>query len=46
MKVLLSIKPDFVQEMARGRKRFEYRRRIFKQDVDSVVIYACRPVGK
>ncbi len=45
MKVLLSIKPDFVQEIATGKKKFEYRKRIFKQDVDSVIIYASRPVG-
>ncbi len=29
-----------------GTKRFEYRKRIFKKDVDSVVIYSTMPVGK
>jgi len=46
MKALLSIKPVFVEEIMAGNKRFEYRKRIFKQDVDSVVIYASMPVGK
>lgn len=45
MKVLLSIKPNFVHEIAIGRKKFEYRKRIFKQEVDSVIIYSSKPVG-
>jgi predicted transcriptional regulator len=47
MKVLLSIKPKFVKEIANGNKRFEYRKAIFKnRDVKTVVIYATMPVGK
>ncbi len=47
MKVLLSIKPEFVEEIANGNKRFEYRKAIFKnRDVKTVVIYATMPVGK
>lgn len=46
MKVLLSIKPQYVQEIINGNKKFEYRKRIFKQNVDSVVIYSTMPVGK
>lgn len=45
MKVLLSIKPEFVREIISGRKRFEFRKRLFKQSVDAVVIYASKPVG-
>lgn len=46
MKVLLSIKPEFVKEIINGNKKFEYRKRIFKKEVESVVIYATMPVGK
>jgi len=43
MKVLLSIKPEFIQKIITGEKKFEYRRRIFKKDVESVIIYASSP---
>lgn len=46
MRVLLSIKPEFVDKIFAGEKCFEYRKRIFKKDVESVVIYATMPVGK
>lgn len=46
MKVLLSIKPEYVEEIIKGNKKFEYRKRIFKREVESVVIYCTMPVGK
>lgn len=47
MKVLLSIKPQFVDEIFNGKKKFEYRKSIFKNpDVKSIIIYATMPVGK
>lgn len=46
MKVLLSIKPEFVEQIARGKKMFEYRKQIFKKKVESVIIYCTKPVGK
>jgi predicted transcriptional regulator len=47
MKVLLSIKPEFVEEIVLGRKKFEYRKSIFKRnDIPSVVVYATKPYGK
>lgn len=47
MKVLLSIKPEFADEIFEGIKRYEYRRRIFKrQDIKKVVVYATSPVCK
>lgn len=47
MKVLLSIKSEFVEKIFSGEKLFEYRKSIFKrEDVTSVVIYATKPVGK
>ena len=47
MKILLSIKPEFVKEIASGNKKFEYRKAIFKnKDVKTIVIYSTMPVGK
>ncbi|MGU3355157.1 ASCH domain-containing protein [Bacillus sp. M5A3_1b] len=47
MKVLLSIKPEFVEEIILGNKKFEYRKKIFKRkDISSVVVYATKPCGK
>lgn len=47
MKVLLSIKPQFVEEIFSGNKKFEYRKAIFKKkDIKTIVIYATMPVGK
>lgn len=46
MKVLLSIKPEFVEEIQHGNKRYEYRKKRFKKEVTSVVVYSNKPVGK
>lgn len=46
MKVLLSIKPEFVEKIFSEEKRFEYRKTIFKQKVDTVVIYSTMPEGR
>lgn len=47
MKVVLSIKPQYVEKIFSGEKRFEYRKVIFTQkDIKTVLIYATMPVGK
>lgn len=47
MRILLSIKPKYVNSIMNGTKKFEFRRKIFKRkDVDTVVVYATKPVGK
>lgn len=47
MKVLLSIKPEFVKKIFSGEKRYEFRKVIFKnKDIKTVVIYASSPVSK
>lgn len=47
MKVLLSIKPEYAEMILSGKKKYEFRRAIFKNpDVKKVVIYASMPVGK
>jgi predicted transcriptional regulator len=44
MNVLLSIKPKFALEIFSGTKKFEYRRIIFKEPVDRIVVYASSPI--
>lgn len=47
MQVLLSIKPEFVERIFAGEKRFEYRKAIFRRsDVEKVIIYSTLPEGK
>lgn len=47
MKALLSIKPEFVAEIIQGRKKVEYRKKVFKRtDVSSIIVYATKPYGK
>lgn len=46
MKVLLSIKPEFANKIFDGTKRYEFRKRIFTQDVKTIVVYASSPVQK
>lgn len=47
MKVLLSIKPEFAHLIFEGKKRYEFRRVIFKNpNVRKVVVYASAPIGK
>lgn len=43
----MSIKPEFVEEIMNGNKKFEYRKNIFKRkDVSSIIVYATKPYGK
>ncbi|TVM17415.1 hypothetical protein DPQ33_09600 [Oceanidesulfovibrio indonesiensis] len=47
MKVLFSIKPEFVAKIEAGTKKYEYRKILFKNtNVSHVVIYATRPIGR
>ena len=46
MNVILSIKPEFVEKIFSGEKQYEYRKVLFKQKVDTVYIYASRPISK
>ena len=45
MNAILSIKPEYVAEIKAGRKRFEFRKAIFKEPVGKVYIYASAPVS-
>lgn len=49
MKILLSIKPEYAEKILKGDKGYEFRRTLpkrFPLAGKTVVIYACRPIGK
>ena len=47
MKVLLSIKPEHVNKIFAGTKKYEFRKSLFrKRDVKSVIIYASSPIKR
>ena len=47
MKVLLSIKPQYAERIFAGKKKYEYRKSVFKRDdIDTIVVYVTKPVGK
>lgn len=43
---LLSIKPVYVDQIERGLKRVEFRKKIFKQETSIAVIYCSSPTQK
>ena len=46
MNVILSIKPVFANAILTGKKKVEFRKSIFKKDVEKVFIYSSSPVKK
>jgi len=42
----LSIRPEFVERIFAGTKRYELRRVVFSESVRTVVVYATAPVGR
>ena len=47
MKILISIKPQFVEKIRRGEKKFEFRRVLPRhQEISHIIVYASKPVGK
>jgi predicted transcriptional regulator len=44
-KILLSIKPQYAELIFTGKKKFEFRRTIFKnRNVKTIIVYASSPV--
>lgn len=43
---ILSIKPQFVEQIMSGKKHFEYRKSFLKEIPDKCYIYSTKPVGK
>ena len=47
MNVLLSVKPKYAEEILSGRKKYEFRKTIFRrEDVEKIYIYSSSPVKK
>lgn len=48
MNVILSIKPKYIEEIIKGKKKFEFRKSIFKlgKNVKKIYIYSTSPVKK
>lgn len=46
MNVILSIKPVFADAILSGEKKVEFRKTLFKKNVDKVFIYSTSPVKK
>ena len=45
-RVLLSIHPEFAEAIFNGHKHYEFRRVLFRQDVDEILVYATMPVAR
>ncbi|CRF34526.1 MULTISPECIES: ASCH domain-containing protein [Brachyspira] len=47
MKVLLSIKPEYVEKIFNGSKKYEIRKSIFKRkNIKKIIIYSSSPISK
>ncbi|WP_092194462.1 hypothetical protein [Desulfomicrobium norvegicum] len=46
MNAILSIKPEYVQKIFDGTKKFEFRKVNFKHDINTIFIYATFPISK
>lgn len=46
MNILLSVKHNFVEKIMAGQKRYEFRRTIFKKDVNQVLVYSTAPTSQ
>ena len=46
MNILISIKPEFVNKIIINEKLYEFRKSVFKEDVEKIFIYATHPVKK
>lgn len=44
--MLISINPEYVENIFNGTKRYEYRKIKCKQDIDKIIIYSTYPIMK
>ena len=44
--ILLSIKPEYVERIFNGRKKYEFRKHLPQEKVDKIVVYATDPVQR
>jgi len=45
-KILISIHPDFVDKIISGEKKYEFRTKVAKKDIDKIIIYSTHPTKK
>ena len=45
-KIIISINPEHVKNIINGTKKFEYRTKVAKNDVDKIIIYETTPIKK
>lgn len=45
-KILISINPEHVEKIIAKIKRYEYRTKVAKRDIDSIIIYCTYPTKK
>ena len=45
-KLLMSINPEHVENILAGKKKYEFRKKKCKEQIDSIVIYSTAPVMK
>lgn len=45
-KILLSINPQFVDQIIKGNKKFEFRTKVARRKVDKIIVYSTNPVKK
>lgn len=46
MKILLSVKPEYIDRIFDGSKGYEYRRKLANRSIDAIVLYATYPIKK
>ena len=45
-KILMSIKPQYVEKILEGTKKYEFRTKAAKEDIDALIIYSTYPTKK
>lgn len=45
-KILISINPEYVEKIFDGSKKYEYRTKLAKKNVDKLIIYCTAPIKK
>ena len=42
--ILMSIKPEYVNKIFLGKKKYEYRKKICKEKIDKIIVYSSSPI--
>lgn len=45
-KIIISINPEYVEKIISGEKKFEYRTKAAKEDINKIIIYETKPIMK